>query len=191
MAELDQLREALQMLATSPAPGLTEEPPSGGGNVGSQDDSQQQRALVFRAQQSVLQGDKSEQELVGVADRIENIRMQLENNRIDSYDRQTRLRERVFVPLSDLLENEYNVLSSNLLETQAATLAGDALQPAKTAISTLEDVLIKLKSIRDSMLDIESFNEIVDLVRGLLDDQDDLIKETEETQKKRILEFLK
>ena len=35
------------------------------------------------------------------------------------------------------------------------------------------------------------FNEIVDLVRGLLDDQDDLIQETEETQKKRILEFLK
>ena len=41
------------------------------------------------------------------------------------------------------------------------------------------------------MLDIESFNEIVDLVRGLLDDQDELIKETEETQKKRILELLK
>ena len=41
------------------------------------------------------------------------------------------------------------------------------------------------------MLDIESFNEIIELVRGLLEEQDVLIQETEAAQKQRILDLLK
>ena len=89
---------------------------------------------MFRAQQSVLQGDKSEQELSGVADRIESIRLQLVNNRIDSYDRQARLLDKVFVPLTDLLSNEYETLSQDLSEMQSAAMSGGGKEPARQAI---------------------------------------------------------
>ncbi len=191
MTELVELREVLQLLSSRENLGTAGQVATRNQLVSPQDDDQQRRLLVFRAQQSVLQGDKSEQELSGVADRIENVRLQLENNRIDSYDRQTRLREKVFLPLSELLNNEFKSLSRHLLETQTATMSGDGSQQAISAISSLDSVLIKLEGIRDSMLDIESFNEIVELVRSLLDDQDNLIDETEEAQKKRILELLK
>jgi hypothetical protein len=187
MTELEELREVLQQLATSQdlvSSGMV-------ASVSQEDDDQQQRMLVFWAQQSVLQGDKSEQELVGVADRVENIRQQLENNRIDSYDRQARLREKVFSPLTSLLEAEYSVLSQKLLETQSSTMSGNGSQAAKSAIIALDAVLVKLESIRDNMLDIESFNEIIDLVRGLLEDQNELLEETETAQKQSILDLLK
>jgi hypothetical protein len=230
MAELEQLREALQLLATSEMPaedtasasrsvlGLvaprqvaasaeprsnpsqptsSASPPSGQPAsfkphlVSLQDDDQQRRMLLFRAQQSVLQGEKSEQELAGVASRVENIRMQLENNRIDSYDRQTRLRDKVFLPLNDLLSREYKTLTQELAEMQSATMSGGGSRPARDSISALDAILVKLEAIRDSMLDIESFNEIVELVRGLLAEQESLIQEAEEAQKRRILDLLK
>ena len=41
------------------------------------------------------------------------------------------------------------------------------------------------------MLDIESFSEIVDLVRSLLDDQEEILSETEKQQKQRLMDLLK
>ena len=41
------------------------------------------------------------------------------------------------------------------------------------------------------MQDIEDFNEIIDLVRGLLDDQEKVLSETEKEQRQRILDLLR
>jgi hypothetical protein len=39
------------------------------------------------------------------------------------------------------------------------------------------------------MLDLESYNEILDMVRELIDNQDDLIDETKKEQKRRVLDL--
>ncbi|MEC8556677.1 MAG: hypothetical protein VXZ82_16845 [Planctomycetota bacterium] len=196
MLELEQLKSSLQQLSTKSNAARM----SGRAAVGTvswaaaqdTDDEEERRArmLVLRSQQAVLQGDKSQQELSGVAANVENLRQQLANNRIDSYDRQQRLREKVHSPLQDLLASEYERLASDLAALQKAAIAGRSTNEALAAESSAAEVLAKLAQIKENMLDIESFNEIIDLVRSLLEDQEKLLNETEEEQRKRILQFL-
>ncbi len=66
-----------------------------------------------------------------------------------------------------------------------------AVPQARMAIESADKVLIALEAIKANMLDIESFSEIIDLVRGLLDDQERILTETEKQQKQRLLDLLK
>lgn len=147
------------------------------------------RMSVLRAQQAQLQTDKSRQELAGIANRVEHLRLQLVNNRMDSQDRQQRLLEQVQIPLSRLLEGEYVQLDRRMNELVSATLSGQGTIQVAAAIDSLAKILLELETIRANLLDIESFNELIDLVRGLLEEQERILKETEETQKARILDF--
>lgn len=200
VAELEQLREVLQTLKNElPPTALHPRRTDGaGGMVALQEEAtresrteQVQRLSGLWAQQSVLQADKSQQELSSVAARVDNLRQQLVNNRIDSYDRQERLLSKVGVPLRELLAAEYLVLQRSLADLQTATLAGGGARPAAEASRALDEVLLKLDAIKSNMQDIEDFNEIIDLVRGLLDDQEKVLSETEQEQRKRILELLR
>lgn len=150
-----------------------------------------QRLSVLKAQQSQLQADKSRQELASIVNRVENLRLQLVNNRIDSVDRQQRLLEQVEKPLSALLAGEYGELDRQIGRLQNAVTSGKGREPAELSAQSLEKIIATLEAIKASMLDIESFNEIVDLVRGLLDEQERLLKETEEAQSARVLEIFK
>ena len=196
MFELEQLKTSLQQLPTESNAATTSGTTATGmvSSITSQetDEEKERRArmLVLRSQQAVLQGDKSQQELSGVAANVENLRQQLSNNRIDSYDRQRRLREKVFSPLQDLLASEYEELASDLAALQKAAIAGKSTDEALVAEASAAEVLAKLAQIKENMMDIESFNEIIDLVRSLLEDQEKLLNETEEEQRKRILQFL-
>ncbi len=114
--EVQQLREALQNTATSlsqgdsarstkpsrssfvsqqdPAPTSGSQDVDGNKQNGPDAQAQLRRIALLRAQQAVLQGDKSQQELSSITLRVDNIRKQLINNRIDSTDRQVRLKKK-------------------------------------------------------------------------------------------------
>ena len=64
-------------------------------------------------------------------------------------------------------------------------------EPAMTAVSTCEDLILELTAILDKMLDLESYNEILDLVRGLIDDQTELMEDTKSERKKKVLDLFK
>ena len=135
-SELEQLREVLQTLKTelTPATSALRGEPSGQLEFsvalmqqagGSETRTEQVRRLAsLWAQQSVLQGDKSQQELSSIVARVDNLRLQLVNNRIDSYDRQERLLTKVHDPLQELLAGDYETMRRSLLELQTATLSG-------------------------------------------------------------------
>lgn len=213
ISEVQQLRDALQETATSLSQGrsarwrtsdrgnrvifaqdggtsaqtnqpATQEPPDAA--------AQMRRIAALRAQQAVLQGDKSQQELASIMVRVDNIRKQLINNRTDTIDRQVRLQEKVHAPLTELLAGDFAKLQSGLLGFQTAALsdAGGADQ-ARLAVQATDQVLISLEVIKANMLDMESFTEILDLVQGLLDDQEKILSETEKQQKQRILDQFK
>jgi hypothetical protein len=154
--------------------------------------AQLRRIAALRAQQAVLQGDKSQQELASIGLRVENVRKQLINNRTDTIDRQVRLQEKVHQPLTILLAGDYEKLRSQLLGFQTAAMsdAGGGTQ-ARSAVEATDQVLIALEAIKANMLDMESFTEILDLVQGLLDDQEKILSETEKQQKQRILDQFK
>ena len=148
-----------------------------------------QPMIALRLQQAQLQADKSRQELSSIANRVEHLRLQLKHNRVDSLDRQQRLLEQVELPLTALLAGDYARLDRHLSELQSAAPADGGRAPCLAAIDSLDRILLALESIKQNMLDIESFNELIDLVRTLLEEQERLLKEAEESRKSRILEL--
>lgn len=199
ISELKQLNEALQTLSQQLAGTvamLVAQPPAAvddqvQADLKQADREANQRMAILRAQQAQLQTDKSRQELLGVANRVEHLRLQLVHNRIDSLDRQQRLLEQVHSPLVRILAEEYMVFERQIAELQSATMAGNGQIQATRATELLDKILVGLEAIKASMMDIESFNELVDLVRGMLEEQERVLKQTEETQKARVLDLFK
>ena len=63
---------------------------------------QRNETRLLYAQRTATQTQKSTQELIGIADQFDDLRLQLINNRIDSEDRKTRLSNLVIAPLRKL-----------------------------------------------------------------------------------------
>jgi len=112
----------------------------------------------------------------------------MQNNRVDSVDRSERIGQGVRDPLRSIVAGVLTKLRVEIgeIETLATTSAAVSEKSAQ-AVQTAEDVLIQLTAVLEKMLDLESYNEILDMVRELIDSQDSLIEETkkERTQRTR------
>ena len=69
-------------------------------------------------------------------------------------------------------------------ETREPALAEDALQQTDQLLANMQLVL-------DRMLELETYNELIDLVRALISEQEALNEKTRKEQKKRALDLLK
>lgn len=141
----------------------------------------------LRVQQAGLQASKTSEELVGIAESLDDLLQEMVNNRIDSQDRQERLGSGVRDPLRKIV-NE----SMERLKEQIQGIEQSLQQPEKAAsqtelaVQTADQVLLELSAVLEKMLDLESYNEILDLVRGLIEDQNSLRDETQEERKRRV-----
>lgn len=169
------------------------------------------QVLKLRTQQIGLQATKAAEELEGIATSLDDLLQEMANNRVDSVDRSERIGGGVRDPLRKVIAGDLAKLVTEIAAVEktivpeiadskgadpkgaasngaqdgtaaAAPLAGQAVQ-------TTEQVILQLTAILDQMLDLESYNEILDMVRELIDNQDDLIDETKKEQKRRVLDL--
>lgn len=155
------------------------------------DPEQQRKLMLLRAQQSVVQGDKSHQELVGVANLVNDIRLQLVNNRIDSVDRQARLNDKVYEPLQKIIASEMQSLRTRLTQFQTAAMSPTGgPEQAALAVHENERLLASLNDIVANMLELAGMNEILDELRGFRDQQQELLKATQEKRNTGIRDLL-
>ncbi len=128
------------------------------------------------------------------------------NNRIDSVDRRERLEQGVRTPLSRVVEEPFPRLGRQIVELERVLMsssdpaangnvppetAADMEKAVRQAVATNDEIVLQLSAVLEKMLDLESFNEILDLMRGLIDDQEGLLDETEDEQKNRVLDLFK
>ena len=100
---------------------------------------------------------------------------QLENNRIDNVDLKSRLREQIAQPLRQLAQGPMPRLESQLGEANERIEDPQAGAAALAdATRTADSVLVEMQQILDRMLELESYNEVIGLLRGILDDQQSL-----------------
>ncbi len=52
-------------------------------------------------------------------------------------------------------------------------------------------ILAQLDEVLKNMIDMQDFNELIDMVRGLSEDQTKLLEETKSEQKKQVLDLFK
>ena len=139
---------------------------------------------------------KSEGELRGVEKELHQINRELINNRIDSADRRTRLEDKVRAPMLIVLDQKWPLLSKEVLlleKTLTRREQPEADTPLKMddSIEKTNEIIVLLNTILNDMIDIQDFNEMIDMVRGILDDQTKLYDKTKQEKKKQDLELLK
>lgn len=146
-----------------------------------------EQVMRLRAQQNGLQATKTRDELSGIAESLDDLLVEMQNNRVDSVDRSERIGKGVRDPLRAIVAGDLEKLRTQIGEVEASTAKPTAVaEKSGQAVKTAEDVLLQLTAVLEKMLDLESFNEILDMVRELIDAQDSLIEETKSEQKKKV-----
>ncbi len=201
--EMNQLRDSVLRLKASlaPMPAGAKEPEELADESGNQPKTPEEKRLAkialrrSRVTQAINQSEKSGQETLGVALGFEIIREELINNRIDTEDRKKRLKEQISDPLKTICATSFPALNGQLKALDEALEKLAAADPppglADDALAQATDTIAELDAVLQRMLDLETFNELLDIVRDLLGDQEKLIDRTKVERKRQALEDLK
>jgi uncharacterized membrane protein (DUF485 family) len=147
---------------------------------------------LLRVQRAQVQSRKSSQETLGVATAFEDIRAELINNRVDTEDRKRRLQEEISIPLEIIATDDFPRLIEKLVELEKFN--GDATRESTLADETLQqtdELLAEMELILEKMLELETYNELIDLVRALISEQEALNEKTKKEKDKRDKDLLK
>lgn len=208
--ELKQSRDSLAQVVPSSSENQNPAQPSA--TPGSEPDDKaatageappDQRSMQLLRVQRVWQDvQRSSQEVEGVAFSFLDICNELDNNRIDAVERKRRLTDDIANPLQEVSRNQMPGLVRSLRDLEI--VLGGKGQPAMPAnakknptdftrecLGNLDDVVLRLEAVLGKMLDLESYNELVDLVRGIIQEQESLSEQTRKRQRENALELLK
>ena len=153
-------------------------------------DQRAAQVIRLRVQQSNLQVGKTRDELIGVVDTLGDLVAEMVNNRVDTPDRQDRLINQVAVPLRAIVDNPLAELAQQVTSIESSlALPADASRNAASSIDSADRVVAALDAVLEKMLDLETFNEVLDLVRGLIDDQQQLLDDTKTQRKQKVLDL--
>lgn len=185
--ETRNLRDTLNLLRR----GFGEDEPVGEEDVETADDETRLVQIRrLRVQQSGLQAAKTSEELSGIAASLDDILLEMVNNRVDSIDRQERIGLGVRDPLRQIVDDPLTRLRDQIVDVERAVGDADlATSKIGTAIETADEVLLRLTEVLEKMLDLESYNEILDIFRELIDDQEKLLEDTKSERKKGVLDL--
>jgi hypothetical protein len=151
---------------------------------------------LLRVQRGMQQSQKSAQEVLGISGGFNDIREELVNNRVDTPERKQRLKELIADPLAQIGTEEFGKLDQYLaaLEKSLGGNGPKTPETARAADETLEQTnvtIVKLEAVLQQMLDLETYNELLDIVRDLIKDQETLTDRTKQERKRQAIEDLK
>ncbi len=129
---------------------------------------------------------------MGLAEAFDDLRKQLINNRIDTDELKERLQNGIADPLRRIADPMFPELQRRL-EGLQAVLDDAAKCPGLRARAQrqADDILLAMRKVRDRMIELEDFNEAVNLLRDIIKTQDQLREETQQRHKQKIHELLK
>lgn len=149
-----------------------------------------QSLRLLRVQRGIQQSQKSSQEVLGVALSFADIREELINNRVDTEDRKERLKEQIADPLQKIVAERFPALEKRLAELEKSLSDTKAAAPLSNAASEEAELLLaELGDVLQKMLDLETYNELLDIVRDLIKEQTDLLDKTRQQKKRQLLEL--
>ena len=157
------------------------------------DSAERRLALhMLRVQRALTNCRKNAQETLGVAEAIDDIRMQLVNNRIDTEELKERLQSGIADPLRKIggemfpeLERRLDTLQTGLEDAKLAPAARENAQKQADA------VLLSMRHVLDRMIELQDYNEMVEMLRDIIKMQDQLRQQTEQRNKQKIRDLLK
>ncbi len=142
---------------------------------------------LLMIQRAVLQADKSAQEMAGVAATFEDIREELINNRVDTQERKIRLKEQIADPIKEIAGPLCTELANRLAVLEKELEKPGGPQAAADGVAQIDRVLLEMENVLAQMLDLESYNELIEIVRELIKEQDELRDDTKKEHKRKVM----
>lgn len=147
---------------------------------------------ALRVERALQNSRKNAQEVLGVADSFEEIRLQLINNRIDTEELLLRVKGGIADPLRRIGDEMFPELDRRLERLRSALHHEQGLPEARTAARQQADaILLAMRQVLNRMLELESFNEALDLLRSIIEQQEQLNAQTRERHKQKLRDLLK
>jgi hypothetical protein len=121
-----------------------------------------------------------------VAEAFFDIRREFDNNTLLTDELDARLGTQIAEPLRAISKNDLPALI-RLCRSPAAT-PGSA-EFAQIVVQT-DQILARMRAVLDKMMELETFNEVLEILRGVVRTQEDIRSETLKRQKERAREAL-
>jgi hypothetical protein len=148
--------------------------------------------LLLRVQSASTNCLKSAQETSGLAEAFDDIRKQLVNNRVDTEELKERLQAGIADPLK-IIAGEMLPELERRLELMQTSLEKSKFEPElrDKAKEQAFAVLKAMQSVLDRMIELEDYNQMVELLRDVIKMQEQLRNQTEQRQKQKVRDLLK
>lgn len=150
--------------------------------------SPEQRLVGQRVHaERVLQNtQRAAHETLEVAASFDGIRAELVNNRVDTEELKSRLKDGIADPLRRIVAERFPGLESQLRDLQARLADPVAAGPLQVAaLAQADKILVEMKQVLDRMLELETFNEVLDMLRSVIVAQEKLNEATKTQQKQK------
>jgi hypothetical protein len=119
-------------------------------------------------------------ETAELSEAFRGIRLEFDNNQLITPELEARLMTQIAEPLAAIAKQDLPALAT-------ACRAGTGRQDL---VRRADEVLARMRAVLDKMMELESFNEVVELLRGMIRTQEQIRAETLEQQKRRAREAL-
>ena len=123
-------------------------------------------------------------EAAEIAAAFRDIRLELDNNGLLTPEVDVRLITQIADPLSGLAENDLPPLAAACRSVANPAGVRDGL------VRQADEVLARMRALLAMMMELESFNEVIERLRGVIRTQEEIRADTLEQQKKRAREAL-
>lgn len=145
----------------------------------------------IRVERAVQSGRKSANETRGVGLAFADIHEELENNRVDTPEMMSRLMDGIAHPLARVADEMFPELDRRLSELQRDVENVETGPERQAAVETQADaILVEMQRVLDKMLELETFNEVVAMLRSIIDEQEDVNEATRELRKQKVRDLL-
>lgn len=123
-------------------------------------------------------------ENIGISTGFEGIRKEFVNNRIYTPELQQRIDNLIIAPLLSLINEDFPgldeklIVLNNLVENRTETPCYRMETQHGLLKADIERIIEKMTAIRDSMVDMESFNEVIEILKQIINDQKGVREDT-------------
>ncbi len=131
-------------------------------------------------------------EITGIAEGFDGILAELVNNRVDTEELKERLEQGISEPLKEVSGDMLPRFELRLAELQSSLTADspESAQSLTLAQADAADLVDAMQTILNRMLELESYNELGEQLRGIVADHETLREETLRIQREKLRELL-
>jgi hypothetical protein len=148
------------------------------------------RSVAVQFERVMQNSERSAHETLEVAHAFDDMREEMINNRVDTEELKARLKEGIADPLSQLVEGRFAQLQERFQPLAQQLGKPEAAAARTAAIGEMDAILIEMRAVLDKMLELETFNEALDMLRQIIEAQEKVNAETKQKQKQKVRDLV-